>query len=118
MFASKELQELRAKLVPRFNELREKSHGDDGWTDEDRQNWEKINKDYDHLTEQIEVAKRTESVSQVEPDEPELVGLEKDQRRDEIGVDQRTGKVTDETRALALRGWFKRQHTGHDASDQ
>ena len=117
MYASKELRETRAKLIPRFNELREQSHSEDGWDDAARANWESINNEYNRLTEQIDVAERTETIERVLPVD-DLQGMPKDQKRDEIGRDTKTGEITDETRSLAFQGFFAQQMLGEATERQ
>lgn len=119
----KELREKRAKLVPRMQELRDKHHSQEGWSEEDRGNWTKINAEYDALSEQIRVAEQTEEVdrriAEVESEQRQAAG---DRRVGRDDVDGRShaggGPITDEQRALAFQGWCRAQMDEEPSQEQ
>lgn len=100
---AKELREKRAALVPQIRAMADKVHAESrDFTPEEKPNWEKLNKDYDALTVQIDILERTE---RLESDQSQRV-----ENNARIGRDDRDSRtqgeaVTEEHRALALQAW-------------
>jgi HK97 family phage major capsid protein len=96
----KELQEQRAPIGVSIRQMADKINTEKrDFTAEEKPAWEKANGDFDALTRQIEVARRSEEV-----------GAELDSRREKPpGTEDRTGKPkrTAEERG---EGWCRRQH--------
>ncbi|NLE39636.1 MAG: phage major capsid protein [Pirellulaceae bacterium] len=61
MLTTKELRERRAAKIKRMGELRDK-HKTGTWTDENRAEWESLNKEVDSLHEQIQVIERQDQL--------------------------------------------------------
>lgn len=105
------VKELREKLVPVHDtilKLRDKAHTDEGWTPEERASWEQVNKDYDHLSEQISIAERAESVERElsKPVGDRGLGRE-DRGRPKRDRDE--SAPSEEDRALAFQAWCRYQ---------
>lgn len=117
----RQLQEQRA---PIGNEIRKMADtlGDakPDFNAEERSKWDSLNKDFDKLSRQIEIARQAEDVgSALARDDSggrTKPGLEDTQPRSEKGgKKRRAAGPSDEARALAFQGWCRRQH-GYDLS--
>jgi HK97 family phage major capsid protein len=58
----KELREKRKALLPTILKMRDNANSKDGFTEEDRANWKKLNDDFNRLDEQIEIGVRAEEL--------------------------------------------------------
>jgi HK97 family phage major capsid protein len=99
MFEAKELREKRLPLVGQIQQLRDRNQTDEGWTDEDNQQWDRVNKEYNDLTRQIEVAERAEAVA---------VRTEDRQQANQVDNPSRSEVVTEDDRCKAFQGWLQR----------
>jgi HK97 family phage major capsid protein len=131
----KELREKRAALAKQIRELAEKANKENrDFTAEEKPSWEKVNKDYDDYSRQIEIAERAEKVNADQgtraDDGGELPGRENrsgkqgadngDDRRDpehRVGGGGRADQPTEEDRCLAIQGWMRHQ-AGEDLEDK
>jgi HK97 family phage major capsid protein len=118
MKTPKQLREERAALAVRIREMADKVNGENrDFTAEEKPNWEQLNKDYDALSRQIEIAERAKTITdeQGSRDGGTKPGREDrgqgDRDRDE-GGGRRSGEdtpVTEETRARAMQAWCRYQ---------
>lgn len=108
---AKELREKRAKLLPRMQELRDKHHTKDGWTEEDRGNWTKVNDEYNELSRQIEAAEAAEEVdrrlAEVQAQQQTALGDRSVGREDTQtpGDPGQPPAATEEDRSVAFSAW-------------
>lgn len=120
---AKELREQRSKLATRIKELADKSHKEPAkFAAEETQNWADVNKDYDALSAQIDIAERAEKVegeqrSIVKPGREDfdsrqaLEDANREEREDEmsdaeLGINLRS--IKPEVAGLAIQGWMRR----------
>ena len=113
---AKELREQAAPLAKRIRELADKCHSDEGWSAEDRSNWDAVNKEYDELIQRAEELERVEQVTR-DIDDRETNPT---QNRDRIpGREDRDGPrnrdtdpdaPTEEDRCLGMQAWCRAQH--------
>lgn len=120
----KELREKQIKLAGEIRTLGDEFHNNDKqWKDaEQSKRWETVNKDYDQVRTELDEEQKKESVSQrmneiKEWEESQRTGPIPG-REDTRSTGDRTSPqgddpITDETRSLALQGWF----LGPDARD-
>lgn len=110
MPTTKELLEKRGKLA---KEIRTFADRQDAWTDDDKANWETLNRDYDATVEQYDRAKRADQIDAelAQPaGDPDIGRGDRDGRRAQNGDRRkRAGHATEEQRALALQAWCRRQ---------
>jgi HK97 family phage major capsid protein len=122
---SKELREKRAPLAVQIRALADKANKESrDFTAEEKPNWEKLNKDYDDLSRQIEVAERAEKV---EGDQASLASRElvlpgrEDRAGGKPAGEREAGGErqlpTEEDRCLAIQGWMRHQ-SGEDLEDK
>ncbi len=112
----KEMREKRLELAKQIRQQADKINNEKrDFTAEEKPNWERLNKDYDDLVRQIEVAERaakvTEETEQRASSNDPLPGRE-DRNGDpsKQKQDDRAGAApTEETRALAFQGWARFQ---------
>ncbi|MDX9861655.1 MAG: phage major capsid protein [Rhodospirillales bacterium] len=107
---SKELREKRAALLPRMQTLRDKHHSSEGWTEEDRANWTKVNDEYNELSRQIEAAEQAEEVdrrlAEVQAQQQAAIGDRSVGREDTTPpLSQSQQPATEEDRELAFGAW-------------
>jgi HK97 family phage major capsid protein len=111
---SKALREKRLPLAKTIRQMSDKLHAE-GRTDfspEEQTSWLAVNKDYDALTRQIEIAERAEKVDADQGtggpgrDDNDTSGG----KRRRKGTDGADTPVTEEMRALAIQAWLRRQH--------
>jgi HK97 family phage major capsid protein len=144
---AKELRENRAKLVPQIRAMADKANNENrDFTAEEKPNWEKLNKDYDDLTRQIDLAERAEKVEGEQraaagthdggqrggtggggtPGRGDFNGAEdreggEDEENDDEMTDEELGinvrQMKPEVFALALQGWM-RARSGLDVEDR
>lgn len=120
----KELQEKREKLAAEIQGFAKRFNDQDkSWKDDsERQNWEKVNADYDAVMADIKAENdRTEAAKVVEDRMNAIAGHENLTRDDlngtrppgledskhKRGVSDGEPEITDETRAMALAGWLR-----------
>jgi len=105
----KELREKAGKLADRIKELARQAEGRE-FTAEEKENWEKLNKEYNDLLKQIE---RAELVEQLDRDMGDPQARNLPGREDTHGTPAddsgRRQVATDEQRALALQAWMRTQ---------
>jgi HK97 family phage major capsid protein len=121
---AKELREKRAALATRIQEMAKKANDEKrDFTAEEKPNWEAVNKDYDELTRQIEIAERAERVAAEQADRDSRPGKEDRNAREEEDREEReeSDELTDaelglsvrsikpEVFALTLQGWMRKQ---------
>ena len=109
----KEIYENKAALALRIKEIGQKHTQDKGWeSDEYRDNWAVLNKDYDGLNETIGVLERQEEIEKnsIATQAIEERAVHHESRRSYSG--SRT--VTEEHRAIAFNSWAKVQKDGSD----
>lgn len=119
MPTSKELREQRAPLAGKIRELADKANNEKrDFNAVERENWEKVNKDYDDLTRQIEIAERSESINSGERDTGSggrgrtLPGTHDFDGSLPDGPGEtrmRPNNATEEQRAMAFQAWFRHQ---------
>lgn len=111
----KELLEKRAELAKTICQMAEKINTEKrAFTAEEQTNWEKVNKDYDELTRQVDIAQRVATIDaeqRTRSAEPLPGRDDTDPARDQRdqGRNGATGAITEETRATALQGWMRAQ---------
>ncbi|QJW94701.1 phage major capsid protein [Frigoriglobus tundricola] len=116
----KQLAEQRAPIGAEIRKMADTLEGaKTDFTPEERSKWEKLNADFNALTRQLEVARRSEEIG------AELGGSG-EERRTKPGLEdtpRRGGKAgrdgkpgAEEVRALAFQAWCRKQH-GFDLSD-
>lgn len=118
----KQLLEKRAELAARIKALADKVNAEErDFNTEERAEWEAVNKEYNDLLPQIEIAQRAELVAD---QQRELAGDRRIGRDDVDGRDNNQGgsdgveeAPSEEVRALALQAWCRWQ-LGHDITDQ
>lgn len=106
---SKQIREKRAALLPRMQELRDKHHSQEGWSEEDRANWTKVNDEYNELSRQIEAAEQSEQVDQrlaeVQAQQQAPIGDRSVGREDMTGEASQPQAPSEEDRAIAFQAW-------------
>lgn len=127
LLTAKALREKRAPLAVKIRELADKANNESrDFTAEEKPNWEAVNKDYDTITRQIELAERAEKVGAdqtvTSPESRALPGRDDVDSRDdaetreqeensdeltdeELGINARSLKP--EVFALAMQGWMR-----------
>lgn len=114
MKSEKELRELRAPLAKTIREMADKANNENReFTAEEKENWEKVNKDYDDFSRQIDLAARAERVQadqESRADTKPLPGRDDvnhapENRRDEDAPKQ----PSEDDRAMALQAWCRHQ---------
>lgn len=116
----KQLQEERAPIgneIKRMADTLGKDKPD--FTAEEKGKWDKLNDDFNRMTNQIELVRRGEEVGGLldsrGSDRRTTPGLEDTQPRGKKSRNGREGS-TEQVRALAFQGWARRQH-GMDLTD-
>ncbi len=110
----KQLQEQRAPIGASIRQMADKINAENrDFTPEERTGWEKANADFNRLSGQIEVARRSEQVgAELESRQTDPPGAE--DRAGGGAKKKRTAGGTDaeveETRALAFQAWMRRQN--------
>ncbi len=113
LLTAKALREKRAPLAAEIRRQADLVNAENrDFKAEERAAWEKVNKDYDDLTRQIQIAERADTVTQDQDRRAtDPVGREDSDRRKRRkkggGGDGAT--VTEEHRALALQAWVRTQ---------
>lgn len=110
----KELREQRNALVPRLREISDKAHNEKrDLTAEEQKNWEDINKEVSRLGGEITRGQTLEDLEKDlnNPGNDRRPGRHDRNGRREQERDRRdkSGKVTQRDRNLAIKGWFRRQ---------
>lgn len=107
----KQLQEQRAPIGAEIRKMADtlgKEKPD--FSPEERGQWDKLNKDFNAITVQIEVARQAEDVdAAMKRSGPNTPGLEDTPRRKKSDKVQ-AASVAEEIRAVALQAWCRRQH--------
>lgn len=111
---SVELREKRAALVPQIRALADKQAE---WSAEDQANWDALNKDYDQLARQIEIAERTERLENDQEKRAAAVTPGREDRSCRPDAEPPAGVPTEEDRAVALQAWCRVQ-AGLDITDR
>tara|TARA_R110000765_G_scaffold3631_2_gene11342 strand:+ start:1480 stop:2853 length:1374 start_codon:yes stop_codon:yes gene_type:complete len=103
-----ELQEQKNKLAAEIRSLADKGQGDEGFTPEERTQWETVNAAYDandeeraSYQEKLDIAARAASLE-------DKVERQASEWKSEIGEARqiRAGNVTEEHRALTMQAWL------------
>lgn len=120
----KQLQEQRAPIGAEIRKMADTLDPatKPDFTPEERGKWDKMNADFNALTRQIEIARQAEEVSGALAGEGRSgtkPGLEDVLPRERRKKGERRDKgPSDETRALALQAWCRRQHGLELSADQ
>jgi HK97 family phage major capsid protein len=113
MATVKQLQEERAPIGEEIRRMADTLKGErTDFTPEEREKWERLNRDFDSFTTRIEASRRAERVSEVfdERSDPRSTpGLEDTSPRRRRSSGEVTHAV-EEARALAFQGWARRQN--------
>ncbi|MCI0346069.1 MAG: phage major capsid protein, partial [Chloroflexi bacterium] len=112
---AKELREKRAPLAKRIKELADKAKAEKrDFNDAEKAEWDRINPEYDGLTQEIARAERDERAESVAKEQTERASAlpppgreDVDTRKEERG-ESPTGSRA-EQRAIALQAWFREQ---------
>lgn len=113
MPCAKKLREEMVPLAKRINELREAVESDDGWTAEQREEWDRVNEEYDSRRTQAEEIERVQAAAaRVNED----LARASDEGRNIPGREDRTGNPggdpehpSERDRATALQAWCRQQ---------
>lgn len=113
------MQEINDALIPLRKEIRELADRQKDWVSEDREKWDRVNKEYDDLKDEatalreaIEVEARAAGIEQT-------IEKQKAETRSEIGEHRRltSGEPTEEHKAGALQALL-RYSDGHDLTSK
>lgn len=107
---AKALREQRATLAATISQMADKIHAEGrDFNAEEKPNWEKVNADYNVLSQRIAVAERVESVTADQGSQrgENLPGRENRDGRQQPGDGREA--VTEEHRAIAFQAWMRSQ---------
>jgi HK97 family phage major capsid protein len=121
---AKEMRETRAPMAVRIREMADQANNENrDFTAEEKANWEQLNKDFDDLTRQLELAERVEQIESVQnraapvilpgrenangQQDREEDNKDDDMTDEELGINVR--KLKPEVFAMALQGWMRRR---------